>query len=63
MSVRTMTRVVVSIARTETCTYEFEGAVDTDAALELIGTGEYEPADSNIRSEDIDVVDLRVMRR
>lgn len=63
MSVGTMTRVVVNITTHETSTYEFEGAVDTDAALELIGTGEYEPVDNDIHSEDVDVVDLRVVTR
>lgn len=56
----TTTRVVVNVHRSETCTYMFEGTVDSEGALALIGSGEYDPEDSNIRSEDIDVVHLEV---
>lgn len=57
-----LTVITVNIARHETCTYELEGAYSEEAALEAIGSGEYDPAHSKIRSEDIDVVRMEVTR-
>jgi uncharacterized protein (DUF2249 family) len=55
------TRVVVNITRHETCIYELEGTLSVGEALEIIESGE-EPDESNIHSEDIDVVDLEHVR-
>ena len=63
MSVRAMTKVTVAITRHEVCTYEFEGIVDECAVHELIGSAEYDPVDSNIRSEDVDVLEVKVLDR
>jgi hypothetical protein len=53
----TTTRVVVNVTRHETCTYELEGSLSTEEALAIIESGE-EPDDSDIHSEDIDIVNL-----
>lgn len=54
----TTTRIIVNITRHETCIYELEGALSVGEALEIIESGREDPDDSDIRSEDIDVVEL-----
>lgn len=55
-----VTRVIVRIERSELATYEFDGAVDVSCVNDLIGTGEYDPVESNIKHEDIDVLSCEV---
>jgi hypothetical protein len=52
------TRIVVNVQRSETLVYMIEGTVDASHALALIESGDYEPFDSNIRSEDIDLLSI-----
>jgi hypothetical protein len=54
----TATRIVVNVCRSETLTYMIDGTVDMSCAVALIETGEYDPIDSDIRSEDIDVISI-----
>jgi hypothetical protein len=51
-------RVVVAVARHETLTYTFGAMVDPESAIELIESCEHDPTDSNIRSEDIDLISI-----
>lgn len=53
-----VTRIVVNITRHETCTYMIGGTVDATRAVELIASGEYDPIDSRVHVEDIDVVEI-----
>lgn len=54
------THVVATIARHEKVTYLFDGIVDLAGAYALIESGEYEPTDSNIHSEDVQLLALEV---
>lgn len=54
----TVTRIVANITRHETVVYFVEGAVDASCAAELIESGEYDPDESKIHYEDIDVVSV-----
>ncbi len=53
-----MTRVVANVSRHETVTYVFEGAVDVPGAVAMIASGEYDPMDSQINHEEIDVTTI-----
>jgi hypothetical protein len=55
-----VTKIVANLTRHETVVYFIEGAVDHSCAAQLIESGEYEPDDSNIRHEDVDVVSVEV---
>lgn len=55
---RTATRIVARVVRYETLTYMIDGAVDHSCAYDLITSGEYEPIDSDIHSEDIDIMSV-----
>lgn len=52
----TATRIVVRVSTCETRTYMIDGAVDASRAVDLIESGEYEPVDSDIHMDDVDLL-------
>jgi hypothetical protein len=52
------TRIVARVVRYETVTYMIDGVVDHSCAHDLITSGEYEPFDSDIDSEDVDIMSV-----
>lgn len=58
-----VTRVVANVTRHETVVYMLEGAYDMEGAEIAIQSAEYDPIESKIHTEDIDVVALEVRTR
>lgn len=57
------TRVVVNVSTHETRTYEFDGDLTNEEAVDEIETGEYAPLDSKVHAEDVDVIELEHLDR
>lgn len=57
----TTTRITIAVQTNEVRTYELEGDNDEASALAEINSGMHQPVESDIRSEDIDVLELKVV--
>lgn len=55
-----MTKIVANVTRHETVIYYVDGAVDRSQAVAVVESGEYEPDDSRIQHEDVEIVECSV---
>jgi hypothetical protein len=56
------TRIEVNITRYETATWEFDGVLTEDEALELVRMGDRDPLWSEVHEEELDPIDLTIAR-
>lgn len=55
-----ITKIVANVTVHETLIYYVEGNVDRAGAQQLVESGKYDPDDSHVRHEDVDVISVEV---